>query len=43
VARTVRRALGTGVYLVALTGYGQPEDRAGAPELTADYPESAIR
>jgi signal transduction histidine kinase/CheY-like chemotaxis protein len=30
VARTVRRELGREPYLVALTGYGQPEDRARA-------------
>ena len=30
VAREVRSALGPSVYLVALTGYGQPDDRARA-------------
>ena len=30
VARQVRAALGRGVFLIALTGYGSPEDRAEA-------------
>ena len=30
VARAVREALGKGVRLVALTGYGQPDDRERA-------------
>jgi two-component system, sensor histidine kinase len=30
VARTIRAALGTGVRLIALTGYGQPADRERA-------------
>ncbi|HEY2728836.1 MAG TPA: hybrid sensor histidine kinase/response regulator [Polyangia bacterium] len=30
VARRVRAAVGSGMFLVALTGYGQPEDRARA-------------
>src|SRR5437660_768873 len=30
VARRVRAALGRGVFLIALTGYGAPEDRAEA-------------
>lgn len=36
VARKVRRALGAAVYLIALTGYGQPEDRARALEAGFD-------
>ena len=30
VARRMREALGTDILLLALTGYGQPEDRARA-------------
>jgi CheY-like chemotaxis protein len=30
VARQVRSVLGKGVYLIALTGYGQPDDRRRA-------------
>ena len=36
VARAVRRALGDVVYLVAVTGYGQPEDRRRAAEAGFD-------
>jgi signal transduction histidine kinase/CheY-like chemotaxis protein len=36
VARRVRAALGRGVYLVALSGYGQPEDRRLAHEAGFD-------
>jgi signal transduction histidine kinase/CheY-like chemotaxis protein len=36
VARRVRPALGREVYLIALTGYGQPEDRARALEAGFD-------
>jgi CheY-like chemotaxis protein/anti-sigma regulatory factor (Ser/Thr protein kinase) len=36
VARRVRRALGRDVLLVALTGYGQPEDRARALDAGFD-------
>ena len=36
VARAVRRALGDEVYLVAVTGYGQPEDRRRAEEAGFD-------
>jgi signal transduction histidine kinase len=36
VARRVRAALGTSVYLVALTGYGQVEDRHRAAEAGFD-------
>jgi CheY-like chemotaxis protein len=36
VARRVRRALGEAVLLIALTGYGQPEDRARALEAGFD-------
>lgn len=35
-AREVRKQLGRDVYLVALTGYGQPEDRARAAEAGFD-------
>jgi CheY-like chemotaxis protein len=30
VARRLREALGSGILLIALTGYGQPEDRQRA-------------
>ena len=30
VARRLREALGSGILLIALTGYGQPEDRSRA-------------
>ena len=36
VARRMRQALGTDVLLLALTGYGQPEDRARAAEAGFD-------
>jgi CheY-like chemotaxis protein len=36
VAQRVRRALGARVYLVALTGYGQPEDKRLALEAGFD-------
>jgi signal transduction histidine kinase len=36
VARRVRQALGREVYLIALTGYGQPEDRRRALEAGFD-------
>ena len=36
VARQVRRRLGSRPYMVALTGYGQPEDRARAREAGFD-------
>jgi signal transduction histidine kinase/ActR/RegA family two-component response regulator len=36
VARRMRKALGTDVVLLALTGYGQPEDRARAAEAGFD-------
>jgi CheY-like chemotaxis protein len=36
VARRMREALGTDVLLLALTGYGQPEDRARAAEAGFD-------
>jgi CheY-like chemotaxis protein len=36
VARRVRAALGTAVYLIAVTGYGQPDDRRRAPEAGFD-------
>jgi len=36
VARRVRSALGSSVYLVALTGYGQPEDRMRALDAGFD-------
>jgi signal transduction histidine kinase/ActR/RegA family two-component response regulator len=36
VARAVRRALGSAVYLVALTGYGQPDDREQAADAGFD-------
>jgi signal transduction histidine kinase len=36
VARQVRASLGKGVYLVAITGYGQPEDRKRALEAGFD-------
>jgi signal transduction histidine kinase/ActR/RegA family two-component response regulator len=36
VAREVRAALGEDVYLIALTGYGQPEDRRRAMEAGFD-------
>ncbi len=36
VAREVRAALGSSVYLVAMTGYGQPDDRRRATEAGFD-------
>jgi CheY-like chemotaxis protein len=36
VARQVRSALGPAVYLVALTAYGQPEDRKAALQAGFD-------
>jgi signal transduction histidine kinase/CheY-like chemotaxis protein len=36
VARKVRAALGESVYLIAMTGYGQPEDRRRAVEAGFD-------
>jgi CheY-like chemotaxis protein len=36
VARRVRATLGRDVYLVALTGYGQPEDRRRALDAGFD-------
>jgi CheY-like chemotaxis protein len=36
VARRVRAALGADVYLIALTGYGQPEDRRRALDAGFD-------
>ena len=36
VARRVREALGEAVYLIALTGYGQPDDRRRAAEAGFD-------
>jgi CheY-like chemotaxis protein len=36
IARKTRTALGGGVYLVALTGYGQPDDRRQAIEAGFD-------
>ena len=36
VARRVREALGRAVYLIALTGYGQPDDRRRAVEAGFD-------
>ena len=36
IARQVRESLGDGVYLVALSGYGQAEDRARAQEAGFD-------
>jgi CheY-like chemotaxis protein len=36
VARRVREALGGAVYLIALTGYGQPDDRRRAAEAGFD-------
>ena len=36
VARRVRASLGRAVYLVALTGYGQPEDRRRALDAGFD-------
>ena len=36
VARQVRAALGPSIRLVALTGYGQPEDRARSAEAGFD-------
>jgi CheY-like chemotaxis protein len=37
VARRLRRALGPGVLLVALTGYGQDEDRRRSQEAGFDH------
>ena len=36
VARRIRRDLGRGIRLIALTGYGQPEDRRRAEEAGFD-------
>jgi len=36
VARRVREALGAAVFLIALTGYGQPDDRRRAVEAGFD-------
>ena len=36
VARKVRDALGSAVYLIALTGYGQPDDRRRALDAGFD-------
>ena len=36
VARQIRQSLGTGVRLIALTGYGRPEDRQRAAEAGFD-------
>jgi len=36
VARKVREALGSSVYMVAITGYGQPEDRRRATDAGFD-------
>lgn len=37
VARRIRQALGTKIRLVALTGYGQPEDRGRALDAGFDH------
>ena len=36
VARRIRRDLGRGIRLIALTGYGQPEDRRRAEQAGFD-------
>jgi CheY-like chemotaxis protein len=36
VARSVREKLGRSVYMVAITGYGQPDDRTRALEAGFD-------
>jgi CheY-like chemotaxis protein len=36
VARRIRASLGSAIFLVALTGYGEPDDRRRAPEAGFD-------